>query len=555
MADEINLVKISDLPAATSPGNQDVLAGVQTGDTKQFSFATILGWIKAHLLPSDINAVPVTRKVNNKALAQDITLDAYDVGAYELPSTGIPKTDLAQGVQDSLDAADTAYQLPSGGIPSSDLASAVQTSLGLADTAYQKPSGGIPGSDLASGVVPAISTSTPQMDGTGAAGSTGEVSDAGHVHPIDTSRLPVYGMGENLLDNWDFTNPVNQRGQSSYTFTTATYSIDRWKLNRGTINLGATGITFVWNGNTSYAPFMQPNARYDALVGCKVTFSALTANGDLYSKTITVPSSGSSETPAGDPVRFIASASSKSLGLLITTTTGVVIVAVKAELGTEQTLAHQESGAWVLNEVPSYEKELLKCQTSTADANDTYANKSLATEQQLAYVESGTTASKNYAEAELFCWKGLLYKAKSAISSGATLDAGETGNCELTTVGMALTPIFTTWSPTNAVVWAAGRNHYVIFGNLLIITVGVKLSSPLSNGSEVIIWSNVASSIGRTILVSALTAVPAIAAQTGMPMRIIRVQYNNGNLIVRNDSGGTIDTNHGISCQMILPIL
>jgi hypothetical protein len=68
---------------------------------------------------------------------------------YDLPANGIPATDLAQAVQNSLGAADSAYQLPSGGIPSTDMATAVQTSLGLADSAYQKPSGGIPASDLA----------------------------------------------------------------------------------------------------------------------------------------------------------------------------------------------------------------------------------------------------------------------------------------------------------------------------------------------------------------------------------------------------------------------
>ena len=68
--------------------------------------------------------------------------------AYQLPSAGIPKTDLASGVQDSLDAADTAYQKPSTGIPKTDLASGVQDSLDAADTAYQKPSTGIPETDL-----------------------------------------------------------------------------------------------------------------------------------------------------------------------------------------------------------------------------------------------------------------------------------------------------------------------------------------------------------------------------------------------------------------------
>ncbi len=73
-------------------------------------------------------------------------------GTYSKPSGGIPKSDLADGVQGSLDAADSAYQKPSTGIPKTDLASAVQTSLGKADTAYQKPSTGIPKSALASAV-------------------------------------------------------------------------------------------------------------------------------------------------------------------------------------------------------------------------------------------------------------------------------------------------------------------------------------------------------------------------------------------------------------------
>ena len=58
----------------------------------------------------EVGAVPTTRTVNGKALSQDITLDAEDVGAYQKPSSGIPKTDLASGVQSSLEKADTALQ-------------------------------------------------------------------------------------------------------------------------------------------------------------------------------------------------------------------------------------------------------------------------------------------------------------------------------------------------------------------------------------------------------------------------------------------------------------
>lgn len=76
--------------------------------------------------------------------------------AYQMPDGGIPKSDLASGVQTSLDKADTAYQKPVSGIPKNDLASAVQTSLNKADTAYQKPSGGIPATDMTTAVQNAL---------------------------------------------------------------------------------------------------------------------------------------------------------------------------------------------------------------------------------------------------------------------------------------------------------------------------------------------------------------------------------------------------------------
>lgn len=58
-------------------------------------------------------------------------------GTYTKPDTGIPSSDLAQGVQESLAKAESAYQKPNGGIPKTDLATAVQNSLEKADTALQ----------------------------------------------------------------------------------------------------------------------------------------------------------------------------------------------------------------------------------------------------------------------------------------------------------------------------------------------------------------------------------------------------------------------------------
>ena len=76
---------------------------------------------------------------------------------YIKPAGGIPKSDLSQSVQQSLNKADRAYQKPANGIPSTDMTSAVQSSLQKADTAYQKPPTGIPASDIAGGVIPDVS--------------------------------------------------------------------------------------------------------------------------------------------------------------------------------------------------------------------------------------------------------------------------------------------------------------------------------------------------------------------------------------------------------------
>lgn len=48
--------------------------------------------------------------------------------------------------------------------------------------------------------------------------------------------------GENLLHNWDFRNPVNQRGVSG-TVSSAGYFYDRWKLVSGEVVIGSGSIT------------------------------------------------------------------------------------------------------------------------------------------------------------------------------------------------------------------------------------------------------------------------------------------------------------------------
>lgn len=146
----------------------------------------------------------------------------------------------------------------------------------------------------------------------------------------NTIATKAFPCNPNLLDNWYFPNPVNQRGASG-TISTAGYFFDRWKLVSGSVTINSGGI--VLNGTIAQV--------LEYAVGQTVTATVLTPDGvtdvtpvyDDETKTFTV------------------------------TTQGKTIRAVKLELGSVQTLAHQDAnGAWVLNEIPDYGEQLLKCQ-------------------------------------------------------------------------------------------------------------------------------------------------------------------------------------------------
>ena len=87
----------------------------------------------------------------------------------------------------------------------------------------------------------------------------------------------------NLLDNSNFTNPVNQRNGSG-TISASGYFIDRWKLVSGTVQITANGL--VLNGIISQ---ILENA-----VGTDVTASASagTASYDNSTKTFTLTATG-----------------------------------------------------------------------------------------------------------------------------------------------------------------------------------------------------------------------------------------------------------------------
>ena len=186
----------------------------------------------------------------------------------------------------------------------------------------------------------------------------------------------------NLLDNWYFADPINQRGQTEYT-ENEQYTIDRWYL-RGAISqqltVSSNGLTFVRQEGRSETQIAQVFEDYvfQALVGKQVTLSFLTSGNELGFVTLIVDPESTMETIRAKTTNCIAflyrwsGSHERHLQVLIGCSWAAgesadvrdTIVAVKLELGPVQTLAHKDaSGNWVLNDPPPNKAlELAKCQ-------------------------------------------------------------------------------------------------------------------------------------------------------------------------------------------------
>jgi hypothetical protein len=172
---------------------------------------------------------------------------------------------------------------------------------------------------------------------------------------ITTKTFPC---NPNLLDNWYFGNPVNQRGQTLYT---GGYCIDRWIVTgdspRSTVTPGSLkGVGYI----------VQKPDNSNLLEGMQLTLSALMSDNTFGSATFHL-SKGMVRPVAIRKNDYIVYAEWANTNDFFTVnwktdSEAVGLVAIKLELGPQQTLAHQENGVWVLNEIPDYGEQLRRCQ-------------------------------------------------------------------------------------------------------------------------------------------------------------------------------------------------
>lgn len=181
---------------------------------------------------------------------------------------------------------------------------------------------------------------------------------------ITTKAFPC---NPKLTDNWYWGNPVNQRGWAQGN-TNFQYSLDRWIANDLTVSVNDGYVTLTQSGqsNLFMVQRVEANIYKHGIAGRKVTISALLKDGQLKTATVTAPAyqeNTVAQTVIDGLVLGAYSAQSEH-GLRIFPDVGqsFEIVAVGAELGSQQTLAHKEYGEWVQNEIPKFGDQLAECQ-------------------------------------------------------------------------------------------------------------------------------------------------------------------------------------------------
>lgn len=186
-----------------------------------------------------------------------------------------------------------------------------------------------------------------------------------------------YVCNPNLLDNWYFGNPVNQRGQTEYS--AVGYTIDRWKAIANAFSTTITDEGISISGK-QFQYILQNIENPERLNGKTVTISVLIKNPDgavrinLHNQTTDVglfkdfPASNGFTLVQYTTTPSISKGDIAFVGIYpgannATDPRSCVVQAVKLELGSQQTLAHQdENGNWVLNEIPDYGEQLRRCQ-------------------------------------------------------------------------------------------------------------------------------------------------------------------------------------------------
>ena len=134
-------------------------------------------------------------------------------------------------------------------------------------------------------------------------------------------------------------------------------------------------------------------------------------------------------------------------------------------------VAVSTAGAW---NAANWQQTTIAAELANAASPD-------AVNQNIGYVENGSTASRNYNDGDFIIWNGLVYIADGPIASGASLAVGT----NLTAVpGGAANALMETLSPSNYITPTLGTDisltsgGYQQIGKIVIVAIRMYVNSP-----------------------------------------------------------------------------
>lgn len=242
----------------------------------------------------------------------------------------------------------------------------------------------------------------------------------------DAVALAPQLSNPNLMDNWHFANPVNQRGQTSYIG--AGYGIDRWKSSNSNLAVNLTGDGIVLSSGSAAGYLAQYfdggipiedsytiSALVEAITGTAY-FQAVYSDG-TYGKAMKLA--------AGCNAITVSAAKTISRVLFqVNAGASVTVKAAKLELGSQQTLAHQDAdGNLVLNEIPDYGEQLARCQRyyQVIPANVMLSGIVTASNTVLSVTAFLSQTMRATPTVSISNFTGTIIGVSSAISAGSAL--------------------------------------------------------------------------------------------------------------------------------------
>lgn len=204
MADTANQ-KISELPAVSSAASNDVLAGVKSNTTSKFPLSVLKTFFQSGLTKSNVGLgnVDNTSDANKPvSAAQQAAIDAAvqeAEAAIPAASSADPQMDgtASPGSSNAWSRGDHTHPSDTSRVPVTRTvngkALSADIELNAEDIPYEGSVNGIVVTTVKGALdhIPTGSNSSPYMDGIPSAGGSYYFSKSDHVHPSDTSRVPI----------------------------------------------------------------------------------------------------------------------------------------------------------------------------------------------------------------------------------------------------------------------------------------------------------------------------------------------------------------------------